>query len=223
MCKYYRPYVGLTAQQMSSVTVYIKSLFNFLQRKYVHTWLLKTNSLCALGRHLAVWQLSIVSVWAQHTSLPSFLLQSFPSSCSLCVSPWHSTGRARLSLSLFLPSLGVLMQPREKHWKYIKCTRMRRVSPVHRADSCPTQHEWAGCAVCPMLGTWLNPIIAGASILIFWKPGLISKSNECSVLQLKALRTVLWAKEHKGLYFLKNQVLKAWNWVKGHTSFRFIC
>lgn len=66
--------------------------------------LLKTNSLCALRRHLAVWQLSIASVWAQHTSPPSFLLQSFPSSCSLRVSPWHSTGGARLSLSLFLPS-----------------------------------------------------------------------------------------------------------------------
>lgn len=88
-CKSRGSYAGLTTQLRLSDLSHTKSLFILLYRKYIQTWLCleiqkkKKSSLRVFGKLVVVWQLSIVSAWAEHTSSPSFLLQA--SALYICI------------------------------------------------------------------------------------------------------------------------------------------
>lgn len=52
--------------------------------------------------------------------------------------------------------------------------------------------------------------------------GLVSKSDEYSVLQLKVPRTALWMDVHQRLHLPKNHLPSDWHWLNENTSFGFV-
>lgn len=140
--------------------------------------LLKKNSSCALRRRVVVWQLSIVSVWAQHTSSPSFLLHaSAPHICIPMLFTCLPSAEPEFSplpsvLSATAAQWQVPENIRNTHERghYVRAEQTLALCSTDGQSLERQPRPRMGCRVHPMLGTWLNPIMSEASTLIFWAP-----------------------------------------------------
>lgn len=122
---------------------YIKSLFNFLQRKYGHIWLWASKEKQFVCTQETCCSLTVIYSFCLS---PAHVIPFVPPTC-ICTTHMHphalympSLGRARI----LPPSQCSLSHcsPATSAGKYQKYTRTRALCAC-RADPCPVQHRWA--------------------------------------------------------------------------------